>query len=149
MIERHELHRLIQNALRRSRVFALRMKALQFIAAVFALCSCAFGGQSAKDSSWRLVKPEISLGIIAKDQPVQVTFKIKNGTTKPIKIAAAEGACRCTSLLSAPTDIPALGIGTFKFLFSPALSEGSVTKMVTVDDADGRTLVGTFTAFVK
>jgi len=126
------------------------MMTLRLMAALVLLCFCAFAGESVKKDSWSFINSEISLGTIRKDQAVPVTFQIKNESGEPVKIASAEGACRCTSLVSAPDQINAHGRGTFKFLFSPArVSKGAVTEMVMVDADDGRTLVGTFNAFVK
>jgi hypothetical protein len=80
---------------------------------------------------------------------VPVTFEIKNETDKPINIASAEGSCRCTSLESAPDEIPAHAIGTFKFLFSASRSKGAVTHIVTIETDDGKILDGKFSAFVE
>ena len=86
---------------------------------------------------------------MTEDQTKLVTFEIKNETDTPIKIASAEGSCRCTELQSAPNQIPAHGIGAFTFLYSAARSEGAMTHGVTVEAEDGRTIDGTFTAFVE
>ena len=98
---------------------------------------------------WHFVKSEISLGKMTTDQTAIVTFVVKNETDAPIKIESADGSCPCTTLESAPDEIPAHGIGTFKFLFSAARFEGAVNHGVLVEAEDGRTIEGTFTAFVE
>jgi hypothetical protein len=131
----------------------MKFRLLAAIAAVLILAIC--GGlwflrvQAVKENPWHFVNSEISLGTMTRDQAKPVTFEIKNETGMPIKIASAEGSCRCTSLQSAPDEIPAHGIGSFTFLFSAARFQGPVTHTVTVEAEDGRTIDGTFSAFVK
>ena len=86
---------------------------------------------------------------MTRDQTAAVTFKIKNNTDKPLKIISAEASCRCSTLEEEPDEIPAHGVGSFKWIFSAARSEGTVSETVTVEAADGRAIFGTFSALVE
>jgi hypothetical protein len=126
----------------------------RFLIAAVIIIAFSFGlwilrVQTAERDPWHFVVSEIVLGTMTTDQEKPVTFDIKNETDTPIKIASAEGSCRCTTLDSAPDEIPAHGIGSVRFLFNAARSEGAVTNSVTIEAGDGRTLEGTFSAFVK
>ena len=105
--------------------------------------------QPAEKAPWHLVKPDLSLGTVKMNHPAQVIFKVVNDTGKPIKIVSATGECRCTSLVSAPEEIPPHGTATIQFQFSPDRVEGDVTKSVMIEADNGDTLEGSFSAIVK
>jgi hypothetical protein len=124
--------------------FKRRLGAL-FCCAVFGLP----GIHAAHGDPWYFIDSDISLGRMTRDQTAPVTFKIKNNTDKPLKIISAEASCRCSTLEDSPEEIPAHGVGTFKWVFSAARSEGVVTETVTVEAADGRAIFGTFSADIE
>jgi hypothetical protein len=107
-----------------------------------------FGVQEAHGDPWYFIDSDISLGRMTRDQSAPVIFKIKNNTDKPLKIISAEASCRCSTLEDSPDEIPAHRVGTFKWVFSAARSEGVVNETVTVEAADGRAIFGTFSADV-
>ena len=128
----------------------MRYRAAAVLLLLFACAGLRVTGSDAiGQNAWYFINPFVSLGTLTKDQAVPVKFELKNNTDRRIKIVSAEGSCRCTSLDSAPDEIPAHGIGTFQFTFNASRSEGAVTHIVTVQSGDGTTLDGTFTAFVK
>jgi hypothetical protein len=105
--------------------------------------------QLAAGSQWHFTSASIALGTVKKDAAVPVKFQIVNDGAKPIKVVSADGECRCTSLISAPDQIPPHGAATVEFEYSPARDDGPVSKEIHVEAESGDTLDGTFTANVK
>jgi hypothetical protein len=99
------------------------------------------------NSVWFL-NPKVSLGNVASDREVSLTFVMTNSSANSVKIANTDTSCRCVSVLNAPSEIAAHAAGKFELSFSPLRSSGPVTRNLTVEIEGGQILTGEISAVV-
>jgi hypothetical protein len=103
---------------------------------------------SAETNAVRFLNSNVSLGNVAADQSISLTFVLTNGSDQSVKIANTDVSCRCVSVVNAPSEIAAHAVGDFELSLSTARSSGAIMRALTVELEGGQILTGEIEALV-
>ena len=96
----------------------------------------------------QFLKSNVSLGNLAPDQSIPLTFVLTNSSDRAVKIANTDVSCRCVSVVKAPSEIAAHAVGNIELSFSTARLSGAVMRTLTVELEDGQILTGEIEALI-